>query len=457
MAFVSMCRLLGRRANLSRLAMLGFVASWSLFVYQDPELTLDHPRPGGLNLFVLATSALAGHFFAGLGVVELQHASFSWTLPNLRRRLLASVLLLGVVTAFLLVGVYVRLGGPAPWLPVFTSGLLWYSVGIVIAAGDVRGGSDRPWRPYLAATLAIAALFAAGVFINRIAELYGVQPFLFAALTLAGASLCLFLVFNVGAARQKSLVPTPLGGLGDPGSLERAAAAHRRTPKRTWRLKGPVKGLFDWVRAGEYENFASVRGGWAAGAVRFSAVAALIVIALPYVTEAPGLSYLKGLMSIAPCVPAFLAMGYCANNSFFLQKGWLYPLSRAQLARLAYWSSLSYNAAICGIMLLTFALLASASAIEERVDFIRPLVLIFVFNPFFQWLRLRHGPLFFQVPIAGLLYFAGGVGCVGLFRLAENTGMPLPYEAAAAAGLALLSQGLFRYKIEACFRTRDLV
>ena len=300
MGLYALFRLLWRRLSIGHLAMVALMIAWCLFSNHNARFMLDYPRPRGLDLFVLVSSALVGLFFVGQSVAEVQHTLLSWTLPDFRRRLVGSALFLGIVTAVPVSALYVWLGGAAPWFPVFTSALLWYGLGILITAGDVRNDSDRPGRPFVAATFAIVALFAAGVFIRPIAGLYAAQPILCALLTLAGAALCLLRVFSVNAARQKSLAPSVLTGLGAEGFSETAVPASPKTPKRSWRMEGPLTGLSNWIRAGKYENFAPIRGGWAAGALRFSAVAALIVAAIPHLAASPELLFLKGFEWVAP-------------------------------------------------------------------------------------------------------------------------------------------------------------
>ena len=439
---------------------LGLVVLWFLFLYLHGPHVHPHrpPPPERLNLFTLVFSAVVG-FLIGQSVSELQHTLLSWTLPNLRRHLFSSVLFIGIITAFVVTWVYNWLGGPAPWVPVFTSGLLWYSMGIIAVVGDVRDISSRPFG---AAVFAISVLTVAGFLINRIADLYSTRPLLCVLLTVVGASLCLYRILDVNTARKKSLVPTALTGLATGRSTERVMIALKRTPRRNWQHKGPITGLFNWIRAGEYENFASNRGGWPAGAVRHSGIAVLIVMALPYMTEVQVLVFLKEFQLLAPGIPAYLAMVYCITGSFFLQKDWLYPLSRTQLAKLAYWSSLLYNAGIYGIMLLTFLFLESLIELDAGYDFIRPLTLMFIFAPVFQWLRLRYGPVpvFNQIPIALALFLGCILGVMllgGWFWLRANPGISDMYEVAACAGLILLSQCLYRYKVETYFKRGDLV
>ncbi len=467
MGFYALFRLLWRRVSILSVLGLGFAIAWSLFLYQNQDGTFlfQVPRLGGLNLFILVFSAVVGSF-VGQSVDELQYKLFSWILPYLRRRLFCSVLFVGIVTAFIVTWVYKWFDGPAPWVPIFTSALLWYSMGIVSSTGDVRDGSDRSRRPHGVAFFTMSALVVAGFSINRIADFYATHPLLCVLLTVVGASLCLYRsILDVNTTRKKSLalVPIVLIDLATGRSWEKEVIAWKRTARRKWQHTGPITGLFNWIRAGEYENFASNRGGWAAGVVKLSGIAVLIVMALPYLAEVQGPAFLKAYQKVyqllAPGIPAFLAMFYCTDGSFFLQKGWLYPLSRTQLARLTYWGSLLYNVVICGIMLLVFLFLESLIKLDAGYDFIRPLTMMFIFIPVIQWLRLRYGLVFTQIPIAFVLFL--GVICVvalsGFLWVLAALDISDLYEVAACAGLVLLSQCLFRYKVVTYFKRGDLV
>ncbi len=456
MGFYALFRLLWRWVSILYVLGLGLVVLWFLFLYLHGPHVHPHrpPPPERLNLFTLVFSAVVG-FLIGQSVSELQHTLLSWTLPNLRRRLFFSLLFVGIVTAFIVTWVYTSLDGPAPWLPIFTSVLLWYSMGLALSTNPFPDITIRDIRLCGVGTFTLALLVAAGFSINRIPDLYNTQPLLSVLLTALGASLYLHRICGANAARENSLDPIVFTGLATGRSLEKAAIALKRTARRNWQHTGPLTGLFNWIRAGEYENFASNRGGWAAEAVRLSGIAVLIVMALLYLREV--FAFLKWYQLTAYW-PAVLAMCYCIEGSFFLQKGWLYPLSRTQLARLAYWSSLLYNAGIYGIMLLTFLFLESLIELDAGYDFIRPLTLMFIFTPVCQWLRLRYGPFLTQA-LRGLVPFSGsliGVMVLGVIWLKAAPGISDPYEVAACAGLILLSQCLFRYKVETYFKRGDL-
>ncbi len=451
--FYAFFRLLWRRALLVQVSFLGLGTAAVLL----PVLTIYAPDFGisghtRVNLFPVIFPFLVGLTLAGQSAAELQHTLLAWSLPNLRRNLLFPLISVGIIAAIPVTVVYRWLGGAAPWIPVFTSSTLWYSVGIVAVDGYVRG-SDRPLFHYGAVILRITALVLAVFSINRINNLYGNQPILSFVLTLAGTTFCFLRFHNVNVARMKSLVPIR--------SPEEELLARKRIPTRGLPFKGPITGISCWIRAGEYENFASNWGGWAGRAVKISAIAVLIVFVLSYPSALREFGILIGLQMLTPGIPAMLAMGFCANGSLFLQKGWLYPLSRNQLSKLAYLSSLLYNVGICGIMLLAILVFESLVELANWFGFRRPLALVFIVNPVFQWMRLRHGPCFTDTPTVLALYLCCILGVFGLglgwFWIGTKSSIPLFYEVIACSGLILLSQWLFRYKLESYYRSADLV
>ncbi len=452
MGFYALFRLFWRSASILFVFWLAIVLGMVLFLYKGGPFP-GVPRPGRVNLFTLIFSACAGSLVA-LNVVELQHKLLSWTLPNLRRQLFSSVLFVGIITAFLVTWVYSWLDGPAPWLPIFTSVLLWYSMGIAFQSGSV--------------VFPLLVLVLAGFFINRIADLYSTQPLLCVLLTVVGASLCLYRILDVNAARKKPLVPM------------KEVMGLNSIYRRKWQHTGPITGLFNWIRAGEYENFGFIRGGWPAVAVGLSGVAVLIVTAMAYYkgyergshemgiqfiyhTIFDSSSFKKNMTVLVSDFPVLCAGAYSIIGSLFPQnKGWLYPLSRTQLARLAYWSSLLYNAVFCGILLLAFFLIQSLVGLyagydahfKAIPDCIRPVTLIFIATPLIQWLRLYVQS---AVWLFVFLLLWLGVGVLGAIWLEAASDISDLYEVAAGAGLILLSQCLFRYKVETYFKRGDLV
>ena len=406
------------------------------------------------NVLVLSSPAICGALLGRI-VQELRHTLLSWTLPTLRRRLFSSLLFGGVVTAFIQTWIYTSAGGTAPWVPIFSSVVLWYSVGLILGANPILATMFRDIRRYGFVVFIWILMFAAMFTIDRIVELYNIQPVLCVLLGLLGASLCLYRYFDVNVARENALGPvTHTQGL-------------KAESRRQWRRMGPFTGLFNWIRAGEYENFGFRRVGWPARAaflpgiavLGFAACVILLTDDMPgNVMRRQSLGFQRVANMFLTVGPAIYAVAYSINESLFLQKGWLYPQSRTQFARLAYWSGLLYGAVFFWIMLLAFLVRENLMPQYAGYDYIRPLTLILISIPFFQWLRVRYGPLFFQtstgvVTICGLL----GVLVLSWYSLKAAPHIPDVYEFVSFSGLILLSQFLFRYKVMAYFKTGDLV
>ena len=294
--------------------------------------------------------------------------------------------------SFIQTWTYISAGGTAPWLPIFSSGLLWYGVGLFLGMNPILATMFRDIRRYGFVVFIWILMFAAMFTIDRIVELYNIQPVLCVLLALLGASLCLYRYFDVNVARENAL-----------GSVTHTQGLKAES-RRQWRRMGPFTGLFNWIRAGEYENFGFRRVGWPARAaflpgiavLGFAACVILLTDDLPgNVMRRQSLGFQRVANMFLTVGPAIYAVAYSINESLFLQKGWLYPQSRTQFARLAYWSGLLYGAVFFWIMLLAFLVRENLMPQYAGYDYIRPLTLILISIPFFQWLRVRYGPLFF--------------------------------------------------------------
>lgn len=443
MGFFSFYRLLWRPASIAYLPALGLIAALFLFVYPlDPHVHPHRPSLGRLNLFTLVFSGAVG-FFVGAAVFELQNTLLSWTLPNLRRQLFLSLLFVSIITALIVTWLYKSFDGPAPWVPVFTSVLLWYNMGIAFSTLRFLDVTIGNIRLFGAGTFTLVLLVAAAIAIYRISDIYIIQPLLSAVLATLGVSIYLYRIFGVNAARGNPLV-----------SVQKMMF-QKGNATRSWNRAVPLTRLVDWIRAGEYENFGFNRGGWPAKAVVQSCIVVVGGAGLEFLMEGLSLSFIVTYV-----------FGSSLMACLFLQKGWHYPLSRSQMARLAYWSSFLSNAVSCGILLLTFLSFGILIEPYTGVDFYRLLPLMFIFTPCCHWPRVRHGLDILNLPksrafnFKGFLTFTVGLICFGVTSaiwLRVATDIPDLYEAGAFSGLILLSQFLFRYKIERYYRTADLV
>lgn len=444
MGLNALFRLLWRPVSLGLLFPLGLIAALFLLVYPPDPHVHPHPPlpPGNLNVFALVFSGVAG-LYVGSVVFELQNTLLSWILPALRRKLLSSLLLVGITTAIIVTWLCKLFEGPAPWMAVFTSGLLWYSMGLGLSTMRFLDVRIRNIRLCGAATLTLVLLVAAGFVINRFSDIYITQPVLCVVLTMLGVSIYLYRILEVKTFRRSPLV-----------SIQEMLVSKGNTT-RIWNRVAPLTRLFDWIRAGEFENLGFNRGGWPAKAVVQSCIVVVGGAALDFLMDGISLAFFVTYVfssSLTACM--------------FLQKGWHYPLSRNQMARLAFCSSFLSNAVSCGILLLTFLSYEVLIGRYAGFDFYRLLTLTFIFAPSCHWARLRHGLDFLNLPnsrpftLKGILTYSGGLICYGVMSaiwLRAAPDVPDHYEFGAFAGLILLSQFLFRYKVNRYFKFGDLV
>lgn len=465
MWFYSLYGLLWRRMTILFVLSQGFAVAIILFTYPDQPFP-GIPTPSRLNFLSFFFAAMVGNDL-GQGVRGLQHTLISWTLPNLRRRQFFSLLLAGIATAFIVTWAYRSLGGPGPTLPIFTSALLWYSMGVTVGRGQVPDFSTLGVRASRVSIFTLSLLVVAGFSINPIVDYYGSQTHLCVLLTLLGATLFLLRNIAVKPARRDSMVSI------------KELTTPKDNSRRQWKLKGPITGLLSWIRAGEYENLGLVRGGWPAVTVGISATAVLCVISMAYYmgykreSHEIGILYIyqaifdpSSIRNMTVLVSIFPAMFICFHlmlGSLVLKGNLLYPLSRIELARLAYWGSFLHTTVFCGITLLVFYLVGCLAWLYADYEtpfkfipgFIRPLTLMYLFSPFLSWIHLRFGPGLISFVILWFLFAFGG-GILGGTWLEMGTGFTNIQEILGCTALILLSQCLFRYKVERYFRTADL-
>lgn len=463
-------------------------------------MTLSGPDTFPLFLYLFLPVTIGQ--WAGSTLHEVLRRPFSWTLPGLRPKLFRSVLCTGLLASLLWSGFWRWANGPYPFLPLVAAGLFFYSLGVYNGAGQtikksfpfvVRAGSGA---------LDLLVILSVFLWANPVGRLYLTRPLLLSFLAVLGASAYLFCVFRFG------FNPTPPQTSPYPASysdrIQRRALyewwARRNPSRRTWRIPYLDANITRWMRASEYENFAGRRlgrwPGFAPLAFLFAVAAFPFMIFLPLSfaenyrrTHAfgPDLTWLCRILfdplNVQKHVAMVLmiAMAVCMCFLFFplsLQKGRLYPLSRPQLARLAYWNSLFYNTMFCFTTALIFLAAGQGVSRFAGIDMplrdiawiLRPLILILAFAPVFQWHRLRYGhdpyPTI-DMPLAGVAYLFLAVLSIGLLEAflsnAGNVrsillpGLSTGGEAVLLICLALLSQWLYWRKLRSYFTHGDLI
>lgn len=401
-------------------------------------------EPGRLILITMALPSIAG-FFIGQSVGELQHTPLSWSLPRLRGLLLSSVCITGIGLAALTAWAYDWSGGNAPDFPILASCFLWYSLAFTVGTYEFVDARSLRYRSSVITYITILILGLGVLSINKVTDYYIAQPVLCTLVALTVAILYLKRSFIVGVTRGKSLVSMPVFHRYTFGPHQTARITPRRDSRRKWNRAAPLTGLVDWIRAGAYENYGTVRIGWLGSAFLYSTVIlATVAVLIQLFGQAE-----------AVIVPITLGL-WMLQLALYLKTGWLYPLARLELARLTYWCSLLHNVLHCGIMLLMFLLLDGLTGILAGLDLARPVLLMFICNPVIQWVRFRNQ----QSKVSSyviLAIFIIGYSIMIAIWLEFGCCISFAYEAAAVAGLILLSQFLFRYKVNRYFKTGDLV
>ena len=442
MGLYALFRLLWRPLNVLFVVSVGILTA--MFIDTEGSLS-GAPRLGRLNLFTLIFSGFTG-IQIGTTIREIQHTLLAWTLPSLRRKLFASLLLTGVINAFVATWIYDGLGGPAPWLPTFTSSLMWFSIAVVCGTSQVLGTPSRRIRLFGVTLFTVFVLVVAGFSIDKIVEFCSKQPILSVFLAILGIVLCLHRTLGAKAARENSLVPEVAFALRKQRYIERNGPAGSEKIMRRWHRTAPPVGLLAWIRTIEYENYHFVRGGLPAKASMMVVTAAVAVACLAWVT---------GKNELVSVVPAGVALCYCLGGSYTLGDGLLYPLSRKQRSKLEYWAGLLYNAFISAIMLLSFFLLNSLIELYANYDFLRPIALVFTVSPAIQWIHLRREKSDWM-SFAMLLIAVSAIPLSVLWVIADPD-IPAIHQLAACASLIFITQLILRYRIGIYFKKGDFV
>ena len=459
-----------------------------------------------------ADAALLFAAFVGLligqAVGKLEQCSFSWTLPGLHRKLAPAVVLTGIVVALAGVGFHIKVGGsygPA----IFGLAALGFSVGLAAATPYVLGDPSARFGAFT--LLPPAAIVLTVIFIDRIAALCQAHPIPWFFVGVTGAASYLWRRFDPVAAKARL---SPADSSSAPFSSRARPVAPARSVGPSWDRPYLGTSTANWIRAGVHENFGMKRlqllrvitihalagpiliGAmvWSLGAGSETSKLELDQILYWLVFVPPG--HATPLVSLQaalndPSLPAAivywcgaLVFGFMVAALTFepaaisLRRGWLYPLSRTRLAEVAYWGGLMQSAASIALAVIAHCLLAMLSlsiagqqfSFDFVPSFVLALALAFVLMPAAQWMGLKHLPKLtaaqkrFRLAKHALL--GPFLGPAILFALAVGTLLVLWRLWIPAtlfqgliilAGLAVISQWIYRRAVKAHFAHGDLV
>jgi len=429
---------------LFRLLWRPAVPLWLAFAALFAFTAWDDGQP---RLIALVVPAALG-FVSGQAVKEVLHGLFSWTLPDLRRKLVGATTLTAVFASFAGAWLYRLAGGTLDEALAFSLGLLPFGLAFALH-----------W-------ITLVALVAAGFALEPLLDWARAWPWIAMALSAGGAALGIYWVLNAQQARARPFSTPVLLGLGVDADKRwlRERTLHKRHT-RSWRLPDSP-GLRDWVRAGAYEHFGHHRAGWIGWTVLVAAGGVGLMLWVGGTASSPQTRGAVGAVMIG-----FAGALYGTLNAWTLRWGWAYPLSRAQRAQVTYWASLRYQLAFLAAMApVAFASKALLSWLVPSHPLSVPgdllafgLLCTAALLPPLQWVRLRHmancgeGAQKAFIATGSMMAFTALVGsAASLYALTPFGDAPwlvLP----STLGLVALTQFWLRRRLRRFFQNADLI
>ncbi len=433
-------------------------------------------------LYALVLPALTG-ILAAQVVGELQHCSFTWPLPGVRRKTALGFFVAGAVVTLVGVGLGAHEAAVSPAV-LAAVGLSTYCLGSLIY--DPLSSS--------VSTASFAVALAILLF-SAVAEgMAAAHPVIVVALVApATAGVCLWRLFGRRTFRRKPFRPTRkmTPAPDETQRFEREKRLARKPAGRPWRQGYLGTGAGKWIRADLYEHWGDV--GWTdvLAAQRFWP-ALLLVIGGDAAIDRAGDSYLETLANVCyhsffrpPDQPSFgdkpdphlmiiLVVSFIGATVAFskpaaVEEARTYPLSRDDRCRLAFLGNLVTTLLFSLVVGLGCLLIAQSSGwavgLPLRLDFVplflRALLATVVVMPAVSWIRLRTRS--FRNRPAGErgIVTVGWLIAMWIWVTVWCFVMPLtlPWPAAellVSAALVVFSQATYRRSLRRHFATEDL-
>ncbi len=444
-----------------------------------------------LHFTLIVMTAMLG-FLVGQAAREVQHAYFAWAVPGLRRDLGHGVAAVGALCAIGVAAGYAPLDGPLSPPVAGALALTAFALGSAIEGLTLF----MAFRPR--ALLPALALGALAFGIDGPARWAAAWPVPFVVAAVAFAALILYRVNADDAVRARIFTPTysllNSFSAGAKRCFAQEMASARAGRGGAWRSEPLRDDTAAWVRAAAYERYGTRSWRYLADAAALAAVSVgmvavfsfqeglagrgsrddgwLFVVRSIFATRGAGHAGMPPLCWLTAWVIAAFAWGRSASWLLFPRWGRFYPISRASLARVAFWSSLQQNAGHCVVTGLVFAAggLAAAALSGESISldgipvFLRALGLVFALLPLQQWLRLRHarraemgrGSSFAFLTVALSFAFCTVVTLWTIGYPHALRGLPPLAEAAILVFLALGLQLFYQGRLRAHFARADL-
>lgn len=427
-------------------------------------------------------------------VGENQHRMLTWTLPHFRKRLMIWSIIIGLfsVVVWTIILTYAPLN--ASWSTILLVNLGFYCLGFAFLGGWSLD-TNHPGLIYKYRILIVLPVLALAYSWQEVLAFGEQQKLGLALIAFAIAIGTHYFAFNQTAFRSRPFsffVGSAHSGF-DPKTRE--IMKMQKASTRIWHLDHIGTGIFNWLRAGQYENYGQGILGWPLSA--FSAVLVMVFFFLGMRTHLFGLwdqspydfetlskmiyhmifyfdqldSKIVGGIFGAVFVGIFM---YLFIPPTSLKRGYVYPLSRTRRMWIRYSSLLVQNISFFVASILVLSVLGILAGI--KVEFVSEgdmSLEIFcvlgwwvVLLPMLQWLQVKYDLYDFQrtrrqiwgmaVLILGMILAFGITGFISLMRV-WYPDLMLIYEVPTLFVCFILLQRFLFGRLKRYYATQDLV
>ena len=432
-------------------------------------------------------------------VGENQHRMLTWPLPHFRKRLMIWSIIVGLfsVVAWTTALTFAPLN--ASWSTILLVNLSFYCIGFAFSGGWSLD-TNRPGLIYKYRILIMLTVLALTYLWQEVLA-FGEQHKLgLALIAFAIAIGTHYFAFNQTTFRSKpfSFFFGSLYSGFDPQTQkiwQKKKMMMRKASAKVWHLNHIGTSIYNWLRAGQYEN--SGLDGWRWPLSAFGAALAMVFIFLSMETSFFGLLgrspndfetiskmiyhmifYFDQLDSkIAINISFSVCFGiwiFILFPSFFVKRGYVYPLSRIQRMRIQYCGLLVQNISFIAASIIVLGVLgilsgAKVGFVSEgniSLGILRVFGWVVVLIPIFQWLQVKYDLYEFQrmrgyrwmfALVLPLMILGIGIGGFTSLMRVWYPDLMLTYEAPILFLCFILLQWFLLARLKRYYATQDLV
>ena len=435
----------------------------------------------------------------GSVVGENQHRMLTWTLPHFRKRLMIWSIIIGLFSVVVWTAALTFAPLNASWSTILFLNMSLYCLGFTLFGGWSLD-TNRPGLIYKCRVPLIFLGLASAYMWQEILAFGEQQKLGLALIAFAIAIGTHYFAFNQTTFRSKpfSFFVGSLYSGTDPQTREiwkKNAMKMRKTSTGVWHLDHIGTGIYNWLRAGQYEN--SGLGGWRWPFSAFGAALVMVFFFLGMTTKFFGLlnqspydfeTVLKMIyhivfyfdqldFRIAITISLSVFFGiymFMLSPSFFLKRGYVYPLSRTRRMWTQYCGLLVQNISFIAASILVLGVLGILSGakigfVSEGDISLRILCVLgwaVVLLPILQWWQFKYDLYGFQRMrgrIWGIVFLLLGMilacGIAGFAALMRNLhpDLSLTYEAPILFICFILLQWFLLSRLKRYYATQDLI